>query len=380
VCIRCEPLLFPGVLTAGVLALVRVVAMFDLTYLVADASSQTLVVSLYGDAFASGISPRQAIDAPAMIYTLTTLTTLALLGVALLFVKPTQFVVRVNTARWGAPMNLKTHYDATPGYTQLVTPGAQPVRHLDFGILRLERGQSYESTSGGHEVGLVILSGICEVRVDDQVFDELGGRETVFDGRATGVYAPCGSQVTIRATSANVEIAVCRCATATRHPVRVVRPEDVVAHEVGGPGFRRYVHDILGTTMEASSMIVGETFTVAGNWSSFPPHKHDVEAPPDEVSQEELYLYKIRPAEGFGVQYLYSRPDSPHGPLDEALPLHEDDVTFMPFGYHPVAAPPGYDVYYLWFLAGETRLLRPHDDPVHAWIKDRPAENRSYPR
>lgn len=90
------PLLIPGVLTAGVLALVRVVAMFDLTYLVADASSQTLVVSLYGDAFASGISPRQAIDALAVIYTLTTM---ALLGVALLFVKPTQFVVRVNTAK-----------------------------------------------------------------------------------------------------------------------------------------------------------------------------------------------------------------------------------------------------------------------------------------
>ena len=90
------PLLIPGVLTAGVLAIVRVVAMFDLPYLVADASSQTLVVSLYGDAFASGISPRQAIDALAVIYTLTTM---ALLGIALIFVKPTQFVVRVNTTR-----------------------------------------------------------------------------------------------------------------------------------------------------------------------------------------------------------------------------------------------------------------------------------------
>lgn len=90
------PLLIPGMLAAGVLALVRIVAMFDLTYLVADTSSQTLVVSLYGDAFASGISPHQAINALAVIYTLTTMT---LLGVALLFVKPTQFVVRVNTAK-----------------------------------------------------------------------------------------------------------------------------------------------------------------------------------------------------------------------------------------------------------------------------------------
>lgn len=277
-------------------------------------------------------------------------------------------------------MNLKIHYNAVPGYTQLVTPGAQPVHRLDFGMLRLERGQSYESANGDHEIGLVILSGACAIQVGEQRFDDLGGRESVFDGRATAVYAPCGSQVTARAISAHVEIAVCRCATETRHPVRVIRPEDVVAREVGGPGFKRYVHDILGTNMQASSMIVGETFTVAGNWSSFPPHKHDVEAPPVEVRQEELYFYKMRPAEGFGVQYLYSWPDSPHGALDEALPLHEDDITFMPFGYHPVAAPPGYDVYYLWFLAGETRLMRPHDDPVHAWIKGQPVEGRSYPR
>ncbi len=276
-------------------------------------------------------------------------------------------------------MNLKMHYDARPGYTQLVTPGVQPVQHLDFGVLRLERDQRYQTTSGNHETGLVILGGACVVEVDGQRFDELGGRESVFDGRATGIYVPCGSQLSVRATSTSVEIAVCRCATEAKHPVRVIQPEEVVAREVGGAGFKRYVHDILGTNMEASSMIVGETFTVAGNWSSFPPHKHDVEALPDEVRQEELYFYKIRPSEGFGIQYLYSRPESPHGALDEAIPLHEDDVTVMPFGYHPVAAPPGYDVYYLWFLAGKTRLMRPHDDPVHAWIKNHPIENRSYP-
>jgi 5-deoxy-glucuronate isomerase len=276
-------------------------------------------------------------------------------------------------------MILKTHYNAALGYTQLVTPGVQPVEHIDFGILRLEGGQSYESASGGYELGLVILSGTCSVRVDDQRFDDLGGRESVFDGRATGVYVPCGAQLAVHAASTGVEMAVCRCATDSKHPTRVVRPADVVAREVGGPGFKRYVHDILGPDMEASSLIVGETFTVAGNWSSFPPHKHDVEAPPDEVQQEELYFYKIRPAEGFGVQYLYSRSDSPHGALDQALSLHEDDVTLMPFGYHPVAAPPGYDVYYLWFLAGQTRLMRPHDDPMYAWIKEQPAPNRTYP-
>lgn len=276
-------------------------------------------------------------------------------------------------------MNLKTHYSAAPGYTQIITPGVQPVEHVDFGILRLEDGQSHESVSDSHEVGLVILAGTATVQVDDQTWDDLGGRTTVFDGRATGVYVPLGSRLRVQATSPALEVAICRCTTSMRYPVRIVRPQDVVAREVGGPGFQRYVHDILGSNIEAGSMLVGETFTVAGNWSSFPPHKHDVEALPDEVQQEELYFYKIRPAEGFGLQYLYSRPDSPRGALEEAIPLHEDDITLMPFGYHPVAAPPGYDVYYLWFLAGNTRLMRPNDDPVHTWIKHQPPQDRSYP-
>ena len=125
---------------------------------------------------------------------------------------------------------------------------------------------------------------------------------------------------------------------------------------------------------------LGETFTLAGNWSSFPPHKHDVEALPDEVQQEEVYLFKIRPEEGFGVQVFYSRPESLRGALDEAVAVRNDDLTLMPFGYHPVAAPPGYDVYYLWFLAGPTRLMRPRDDPMYAWIKTAPAEERFFPK
>jgi putative spermidine/putrescine transport system permease protein len=88
-----HPLIVPGFLTAGVLALVRVIAMFELTYLVASANAETLVVTLYGDAFASGMRPEQAINAMAVIYMLTTMF---LLGVALIFVKPTQFVVRLK--------------------------------------------------------------------------------------------------------------------------------------------------------------------------------------------------------------------------------------------------------------------------------------------
>ena len=264
---------------------------------------------------------------------------------------------------------LLSHYEPRPGYTQIVTPQTHPIAWLDFGMLSLAAEQSYELASGGAEVGLVILTGACSIQVDGQRFTDLGGRASVFEGRATAVYVPCQAQARIEAGAQGVEIAVCRSATQTRYPAQVVRPEEVLAREVGGPGFTRYVHDILGPQVQASGMIVGETYTVQGNWSSFPPHKHDVEDLPNEVRQEELYLYKVRPEEGFGVQYLYSRPDSPHGPLDLPLIVRQNDITLMPFGYHPVAAPPGYDVYYLWFLSGPTRLMRPNDDPQHAWIK-----------
>lgn len=277
-------------------------------------------------------------------------------------------------------MNLKYHYTAAPGYTQLVTPQTHPINDLDFGMLKLERGQVYQAESAGYEIGLVILTGRCTIRVDDQTFADLGGRTIVFEDRAAGVYVPCGSHFGVRAGPEGVEIAVCRCPTQERYPAQVVRPADVIANERGGPGHKRYVHDIFGPQVQAATMLVGETFTLAGNWSSFPPHKHDVEALPDEVQQEELYLYKIRPEGGFGLQYLYSRPESLCGELEQALAVRQDDFTLMPFGYHPVAAPPGYDVYYLWFLSGPKRLMRPHDDPAYAWIKTAPAEERFYPK
>jgi 5-deoxy-glucuronate isomerase len=276
-------------------------------------------------------------------------------------------------------MNLRLHDDGRRGYTELVNPSTYPVERITFGVLRLGAGETHDIACGGDEVGVILLGGTFAARVGEQTFSALGGRPDVFAGRATGVYLPRGAAATLTGAAGGATIAVCRCAAAADLPVQVIRPEQVVAHDVGGAGFQRYVHDILGPQMRASVMLVGETFTPAGNWSSYPPHKHDVEALPAEVRQEELYYYQVRPERGFGLQYLYTPAGSPHGALDQALAVRHNDVTLMPYGYHPVAAPPGYDVYYLWFLAGATRLMRPHDDPAHAWVKDAPDTPRSYP-
>src|SRR6185437_9135154 len=233
-------------------------------------------------------------------------------------------IYRAQGEEW---MQLKDHYSGAQGYTPLVAPATHPVQDLDFGMIRLANGQTYAAESGGYEVGLVVLSGTCEMAIGGEHFTALGSRATVFDGRATGAYVPRATAYSIRATRDDTEIACCRCRTEEDFPVQVVRPDRVIANERGGPGFQRYVHDIFGDQVRASRMIVGETFTVAGNWSSYPPHKHDENAPPDEVQQEELYLYKIRPANGFGLQYWYTNSGSERGALDQATAVHENDIT-----------------------------------------------------
>ena len=113
-----------------------------------------------------------------------------------------------------------------------------------------------------------------------------------------------------------------------------------------------------------------KTISPPGNWSSFPPHKHGVENPPEETKLEEVYFFKIQPEEGFGMQRLYTDPDLDDEGFDEALVLKNNTVTIMPRGYHPVCAAPGYSVYYLWILAGKNRKLIPKEDPQHSWIKN----------
>lgn len=276
-------------------------------------------------------------------------------------------------------MPLKTHYSETPGMTPLIAPATHPLKLLNFAMLQLEPGESYQAQSEGDEVGLVFLHGTGTVAVNQQTISDLGGRASVWEGRATGVYVPRDATFTVTAQTP-IEVAICRTAAASDHPVQVVRPDQIVVREVGNPGYQRIIHDILGlTNCQAHQLLIGETFSRTGNWSSFPPHKHDTYAAGVEAQQEELYFFKIRPAQGFGVQLIYTRPGTRFEPLDEALMVHQDDVTIMPYGYHPVSAPPGYDVYYLWFMAGLPRIMLPNEDPDHTWVKMAPPEERAFP-
>jgi 5-deoxy-glucuronate isomerase len=122
------------------------------------------------------------------------------------------------------------------------------------------------------------------------------------------------------------------------------------------------VRTILGPEHTAGRLLLGETINPPGNWSFYPPHKHDTQAPPREVKLEEVYYFHIDPPEGFGVQIRY-------GGGEECFTVRRGDTAAIKAGYHPVVAAPGYRLYYLWVMAGEGRQMIPHLDPRYAWVQ-----------
>ncbi|MDF2645522.1 MAG: 5-deoxy-glucuronate isomerase, partial [Paenibacillus sp.] len=154
------------------------------------------------------------------------------------------------------------------------------------------------------------------------------------------------------------------------HKARLIAPDQVGVETRGYGNIERQIHNILPEQEPADSLLVVEVFTPNGHWSSYPPHKHDRDALPDESFLEETYYYRVDPGHGFAVQRVYTDDRS----LDETLIVKNGETVLVPRGYHPVSAPPGYDVYYLNVMAGPTRTWKFHNDPEHAWIMTKPRE------
>jgi 5-deoxy-glucuronate isomerase len=124
------------------------------------------------------------------------------------------------------------------------------------------------------------------------------------------------------------------------------------------------VQKILMGDQRAERLLVVEVITPGGHWSSYPPHKHDRHDPPNETFLEETYYHRLEPAQGFGMQRVYTDDRS----LDETFTFGDGDVVLVPRGYHTVSAPPGYDLYYLNVMAGPVRDWAFANDPDHAWL------------
>jgi 5-deoxy-glucuronate isomerase len=257
----------------------------------------------------------------------------------------------------------------TEGYCEIV--GETSVLELiRFGLIRLDKHERVSLVSGEYEAGLVIMSGKCDIVSEGWAFTSLGKRKDVFSGRPTSVYIPRQSSYQVIATGDGMlEIGVCMArADRTLEPF-VVSPSAVVLEHRGSLNWQRDVEDIIVSEFEdrVDKIIVGETYSYPGQWSSYPPHKHDRDYSPHETRMEELYHFRVNPAQGFGIQLLYQDDISD---CNECFPVMSGDTVAIKSGYHPVVAAPGYQLYYLWVMAGKNgRTLRPYDDPKHAWLR-----------
>jgi len=231
-------------------------------------------------------------------------------------------------------------------------------------VRRLNPGEAWESSTANEEAAFVILGGRCRADWGKGVHS-IGARRNVFDGLPYCLYLP--SRHAVRFVAETVcEIAECRVPSEAKLEPRLVTPQDVVSSLRGGENTSRQIVDIVRPEFPADKLVVIEVYTPGGNWSSYPPHKHDVHNPPTEVDLDEIYYYRIdQPREGFALQRLYS-PDKAQ---DFTVRVEDGDAILVRSGYHPVVAGPGYNIYYLNFLAGTSRTLAVTEDPNHVWLK-----------
>ncbi|HLV85926.1 MAG TPA: 5-deoxy-glucuronate isomerase [Candidatus Sulfotelmatobacter sp.] len=234
---------------------------------------------------------------------------------------------------------------------------------MSFYVRRLSPGQSYQTQTRNEEAAFVVLGGTCKADWGEGS-QSIGKRKDVFDGFPYTLYLPAGHQVTFTAQS-ECEVAECRVPSTARLDPKLITPSDVASSLRGGANASRQIVDVMPPAFPADRLMVIEVYTPGGNWSSYPPHKHDVHNPPSEVDLDEIYYYRIRQPEGFAFQQLYS-PDNRVG---HTIQARDGDTILVRSGFHPVVAGPGYDVYYLNFLAGSARALAVTEDSQHVWIR-----------
>jgi 5-deoxy-glucuronate isomerase len=236
---------------------------------------------------------------------------------------------------------------------------------ISLRLIRLGLGQEYALSQPGEELALVMLGGQATIRAGGRHWEHLGARANVFTGMPHTLYLPVGTERVDVDTLSDCEIAVCGARASRKFPAAVIEPSSVEVEIRGGGNATRQINHIIKPDFPADRLLVVEVYTPGGNWSSYPPHKHDVHNPPGEVDLDEIYFYKISQPEGFAIQRVYTRD----GRRNETLTVRDNEVVLIPEGYHPVVAAHGYDCYYLNILAGSARSMAASDDPDYAWVR-----------
>jgi 5-deoxy-glucuronate isomerase len=243
-------------------------------------------------------------------------------------------------------------------------------------VVKLATGERWSRQSGSDEVALVPLGGRCTVTSAGTSW-MIGERTSPFTGPPWALYLPRDSEFAVVAETP-LELAVTTARAERTMEPQLVTPADVKIEIRGAGNAARQINHIVEPSFPADRLLVVEVFTPSGNWSSYPPHKHD-DTEPCPVVNEEIYYFRIAGANGFGFHRTYTAD----GALDENVVVRDGDVFLIPRGYHgPCVAAPGYPMYYLNVLAGPgaDRSMAFCDDPAHTWVRDSWAGQAPDPR
>ena len=270
---------------------------------------------------------------------------------------------------------------ASKPFETVVTPEIAGWGFSGLRTLELAAGARVSFSTGDQEMIVLPLSGGCEVTCDDERVT-LTGRRSVFSRVTDFAYLPRDAAVTVRAPAGG-RFALPAARAQRRLPFRYGPAEDVPVELRGAGQASRQVNNFCTPdSFDADRLIAVEVLTPGGNWSSYPPHKHD--APGEhETALEEIYYFEVAGsptgAAGAGYQRVYGHPDRP---IDVCAEVRSGDVVLIPYGWHgPSMAAPGYDLYYLNVMAGpgERKWLF-SDDPAHAWVRGTWSQQEMDPR
>jgi 5-deoxy-glucuronate isomerase len=239
---------------------------------------------------------------------------------------------------------------------------------IAFTVRALARGAAWTAVLKKEECCLVLLSGHCRVtwRAAGGRDGEatLGPRASVFASYPHALYLPAGSRVSVTAI-APTQLADCRAPSTARLEPRLIPPEQCGFEIRGGGNATRQIIDVVPPAFAADRLMICEVLTPAGNWSSYPPHKHDRDRPPIEADLEEIYYFRFSHPDGYGFHRVYSAD----GRRDETFRVTDGDLVVVRDGYHPFVTAYGYDAYYLNVLAGSRRSMAATDDPRYASLR-----------
>jgi len=272
-------------------------------------------------------------------------------------------------------MNL--HFKAqTPkeGFTIIASPQNSSLRWQSFGLLNLLGiDRSYEGKLDQEEGIMTLLSGQGTIEIEERSGNakryDLGPRRDTFVERATLVYLPPGATYKVTSCSQAFQAALHQAPAFQEGTSFLIKPNTLNPTSTGVSNWRRDVCLCTATDLPLQRFIIGETINPPGNWSSYPPHKHDEDKPPFEAPYEEINHFMLKPRQGFGFIRVYEPADRENR-IDEAFVIQHGDTVVLPRGYHPLTVAPGYQLYYLFALVGNKREYGAwNDDPDHQWVR-----------